>query len=243
VKTGLIRSLSLLMIIAGPAAAQAPDERRGIEPGPPSMHMTAYKTVKVAPDELVADLTALSTAPSAVTAQRQVNSVVAKAKALADKATGIKVAFQGYSMTFIDEKPAHWVAQQTVEVRGGDGEAVLTLVGSLQTEGLSIGNLGWQISAERAEKAHQTATIDALHCLRDQANEAARAVGMEVDRFQHIDLEGEPRPIPMMRSSMQMAARVGMPAPVSTPKEQDITATVSADVLLCLPKADRSQTP
>ncbi len=77
------------MIVAGPAAAQAPDERRATEPGPPSMHVAASKTVKVPPDELVADLSALGTAPSAVTAQRQVNSVVTKAKTLTDKATGI----------------------------------------------------------------------------------------------------------------------------------------------------------
>ncbi len=128
-------------------------------------------------------------------------------------------------------------------MRGGTGEAVLALVGHLQAEGLSIGNLGWQISEWRAEKAHQAATVDALNSLRNQANDAARAVGMEVDRFQHIDLEGEPRPIPMMRGGMQLAAKIATPAPVSTPEEKDITATVSADVLLRLPKADRSQTP
>jgi len=109
------------------------------------MHMAASKTVKVAPDELVSDLTALGTAPTPITAQRQVNTVAAKAKALTDKAPGLKVAFQGYSVTFVYEKPTHWVAQQTIDVRGGDGEAVLTLVGHLQAEGLSIGNLGWQI--------------------------------------------------------------------------------------------------
>ncbi len=128
-QTRFIRSLSLLMIVAGPAAAQAPDERGGFESSPPSMHTAASKTVKVAPDELVADLTALGSAPSAVTAQHQVNSVVAKAKALADQANGIKVTFQGYSVTFIDEKPTHWVAQQTVEVRGGDGEKSIRMSG------------------------------------------------------------------------------------------------------------------
>ena len=105
--TGLVRCLPLLMIAAGPVAVQAPDERRATETGSPSVHVAASKTVKVPPDELIADLSALGTAPSTVTAQRQVNSVVAKAKTLTDKATGIHVAFQGYSVTFIDEKPTH----------------------------------------------------------------------------------------------------------------------------------------
>jgi len=244
VETGLFQGLTLLVIAAGPAAAQPSDERRVFEPCPPSMQLTAPKTVKVPPDELIADRNALGTAPSVVTAQRQVNSVGAKDKALTDKAAGIKVAFQSYSVTFIDEKPRHWVAQQTVEMRGGDSEAVLALVGKLQAEGLSLGNLDSQVSPDRADKAHQAATIDALHSLWDQATEAGRGVGLEVDHFQHVGLEGEtPRPIPMMRGGGQMAARVAMPAPVSTPEVPDITATVSADVSLRLPKAERSQTP
>jgi len=130
-----------------------------------------------------------------------------------------------------------------VEVKGADGEDVLVLVGLLQGGGLSVDSLGWQVSQERANQAQQRATIVALHKLCNEADEAPWALGMEVNRFQHVDLSGEPRLVPLMRGGMQLATKVAMPTPISTPEEQDITAAVSADVLLRMPKAERSQTP
>ena len=239
----ILGGLSILLAASGPAAAQAPGDRMPTDPGPPSLHLSATETSKIAPDELVATMSAIATAPRALPAQQQVNALVARAKAVTDKAKGIKTAFQGYSVTFADERPPHWIAQQAVEVRGANGEDVLDLIGQLQGGGLSITSLGWQVSQDRAEKAQRAATIAALHKLRDEANDAARALGVEVDRFQHVDLSEEPRVMPFMRGGMQMAAKIAMPPPVSTPEEQDITATVSADVLLRIPKAERSPTP
>jgi hypothetical protein len=188
-------------------------------------------------------MSAIATGARALTAQQQVNALVAKTKAVTNKAKAIKTAFQGYSVTFIDEKPPQCVAQQVVEVRGANGDDVLDLVGQLQGGGLSITSLDWQVSQDRAEKAQRAATITALHKLREEADDAARALGVEVDRFQHVDLSGEPQVVPFMRGGVQMAAKVAMPTPASTPEEQDMTATVSADVLLRIPKAARSPTP
>ena len=236
-------ALSILLAASGPAGAQIPGDRGPIDPEPPSLHLSATETSKIAPDELVATLSAMGTGPRALPAQQQVNALVAETKAVTDKAKGIKTAFQGYSVTFVDEKPQHWIAQKAVEVRGANGEDVLDMVGQLQGGGLSITDLGWQVSQDRAEKAQRAATIAALHKLREEANDAARALGVEVGRFQHVDLSEEPRVVPFVRGGMQMAAKVAMPTPASTPEEQDITATVSADVLLRIPKAERSPTP
>ncbi len=235
--------LSILLATSGPAAAQTPGDRRPTDPGPPSLHLSPTETSKIAPDELVAIMSAMATGPRALAAQQQVNALVAQTKAAADKAKGIKTAFQGYTVNFIDEKPPRWIAQQAVEVRGANGDGVLNMVGQLQGGSLSITSLGWQTSQDRAEKAQRAATIEALHRLREEANVAARALGVEVDRFQHVDLSEEPRVVPFMRGGMLMAAKVAMPTPVSTPEEQDITATVSADVLLRIHKVERSPTP
>lgn len=245
-------SLSILLAASGPAAAQIPGDRGPSDPGPPSLHLSATETSKIAPDELVATMSAMATAAKALPAQQQVNALIAKTKAMTDKAGtgkvgagkagGIKTAFLGYSVTFVDEKPPHWIAQQTVELRGQNGDEVLALVGQLQGSGLSIASLGWQVSHDRAETAQRAARIAALHRLRDEAGEAAAALGMAVDRFQRVDLSGEPQVVPM-RGGMQMSAKMAMPNPVSTPEEQDITATVSAEVLLHIPKAESGRTP
>lgn len=45
------------------------------------LHLAARATVKVAPDELVADLAGVGMAPNAVVAQRHVNELMVKDKA------------------------------------------------------------------------------------------------------------------------------------------------------------------
>jgi hypothetical protein len=58
---------------------------------------------------------------------------------------------------------------------------------------------------------------------------------MQVERFQTIDLRQEQGPIPLNRGRMAMApamAMSSMPPPNATPEEQDVTANVSAEVLL-----------
>ena len=235
----IFEGLAILLAASGPAGAQPPGDRGPADPGCPSLHLSATEISKITLDELVATLSAMPTGPRALPVQQQVNALAAKTKAATDKAKGIKTAFRGYSVTFVDEKPTHWIAQQAVELRGMNGDNVLNMVGQLQGGGLSITSLGWQVSQDRAEKAQRAATIAA----REEANEAARALGVEVDRLQHVDLSEELRVVPFMRGGVQMAAKIAMPTPASTPEEQEITATVSGDVLLRIPKAERSPTP
>jgi hypothetical protein len=113
-----LRGLSILLAVARPAAGQTPGDRGPIDPGPPSLHLSATETSKIAPDELVATLSAMETRPRALPAQQQVNALVAQTKAVTDKAKVLKTAFQGYFVNFIDEKPTHWIEQQAVEVKG-----------------------------------------------------------------------------------------------------------------------------
>jgi hypothetical protein len=74
---------------------------------------------------------------------------------------GIEARALGYSVNQIDLDEAlvpvrpharrmGWTAQQTLEVRGKDGERLLALVGKLQDEGLAVSSLDWQLSPEFA---------------------------------------------------------------------------------------------
>jgi uncharacterized protein YggE len=206
--------------------------------GPAELHLSASATVQVAPDELVADLSALGNSPTAAAAQRRVNTLIGAAAKAAGSVVSVKVAFRDYSVQFVDEPPAHWVAQQTVELRGRDGAALLDLVGELQSLGLAIGSLDWQVSPARADAAQQEATIAALKHLRSQAAGAAQALGVEVDHFQSVQLNGGARPIPYGRAvPAMMAMAAPMPPPSSSPTAQDVTADVEGDVVLRTPAA------
>ena len=93
----VLGGLSILLAAFGPASAQAPGNRIPTDPGPPSLHLSATEISKIAPDELVATMSAIATGARALTAQQQVNALVAKTKAVTDKAKGITTAFQALS--------------------------------------------------------------------------------------------------------------------------------------------------
>lgn len=85
------------------------------------MHLSAQATIKLAPDELVAGLAAIAAAPTAAAVLRRVNEMMVKVKTAATGAPGVRTSFRDYAVFYIEEKPPHWTAQQTVEVRGGEG--------------------------------------------------------------------------------------------------------------------------
>ena len=218
----------LFVLLARGAIAQPAEPARPADVQLPIPHLSttlrlsAQATVKMAPDELVADLAGVGVAPTAVMAQRHVNELMAKAKAVAAGAAGVKTSFRDDSVGSIDEKPPHWTAQQSIEVRGRDGEATLDLAGRLQAIGLGITNLGWRVSDERGEQARQDATLKALTGLRKRAGDAAEALGMEVDRFLSVTLNEPPWAVPIQRGGMAATpvAAAAVPPPNATPEDR-----------------------
>lgn len=219
---------------APPPAPVSPGAPSQSALGPPMLHLSASATVKVNPDELVAGLQGVGVASTAVAAQRRVNELMVKAKAVAAGVAGVKISFQDYSVDLTDEKPTHWTARQTVELRGAEGEQVLDLVGRLQEIGLAVTDLGWQVSPDRADQARQSATVKALKALRKQASDAAAALGLEVDRIQSVALNEPNWVMPFARggAAPARAMAAAMPAPNASRENQDVTATATADVVL-----------
>lgn len=200
---------------------------------PPLLRLSETATRKVAPTELVAGLGAVATAPTALAAERLINDLMARAKQVASGTADISATFRDYTTSYVaatDRDPAHWIASQTLEIRGKTGATVLDLVGRLQGIGLAVGELGWRVAPEAAEAARQAATLAALAALRKGAAAAAGALGLAVAGYRSIDLSA-PQPFPMPAGRfMAMAAR--MAPPQATETAQEISATVSAEVVL-----------
>ena len=195
------------------------------------LQLSAEGSVQAAPDRLVADLLAQSTSPSAASAQRRVNALIGDGLKAALSVTGIEARAIGYLVGPTDEKHAAWVAQQTLELRGADGPALLDLIGRLQERGLAAASLDWQLSPALRRKAHEEATTAALKELQARAASAAATLGLHVDHVQNVQLDEpvyQPRP-PF--PALAMATRA-MPAPQATAAPEDITATVSAAYIL-----------
>ena len=121
------------------------------------LHVSAEGSVSEPPDVLVGDLTAEATSPSAVEAQRKVNAMMAQGMRDAHGTEGIEARATGYTVNQVDldegvapvrphPRRMGWTAQQTLEVRGKDGDRLLSLVGKLQDEGLAVASLDWLMS-------------------------------------------------------------------------------------------------
>jgi hypothetical protein len=228
--------LVLLTYLAGGGAAFAQDCVPPSPPnGPPILHRREIATEKLEPSILAAALVADETSRTAVSAQRQVNDLMAKAQTIAGKTPRVTAVFEDYETDIVaaaNGVPAHWEASQTLELRGHSGDALLALAGHMQALGLSIGNLGWQVQPDQANAAGRKARLAALATLRAEPAQAAQTLGLSVQGYQSVDLTGGPSPIlnPGPMRQVQMAA--AMAPPLASASSQDITATVSADVVL-----------
>lgn len=220
-----------LLFLAGSAAAQVPAAPVAgpTMAGPTMLHLSATGSVQATPDLLVADLVAQATATTPAAAQRRVNAMIAAGLQTARTVAGIDVQAIGYTVGPADEKNTSWTAQQTLELRGGDGPGLLDLVGRLQATGLAAGSIDWQLSPAARRRAEADATADALRQLQSRSGAAATTLGLKPGRITDVRLDDsgmpfQPRPM-MMRAAV-------MEAPQASQGTQAVTATASADVEL-----------
>ncbi len=193
------------------------------------LRLSAAGSVQAAPDQLVADLVAQDTSPSAADAQRRVNALVAQGMQAARSVSVVEARAIGYEVSPADEKRTKWLAQQTLELRSTDGPTLLDLTSRLQQMGFVTASLDWQLSPALRRRAYAEATTTALKALQAQAASAAATLGLHVDHLKDVQLQPELRP---GRPMMAMAARASAPAPQATGAPEDVTAEVSAEVVL-----------
>jgi uncharacterized protein len=195
------------------------------------LHLSASSSIQAAPDQLATALMAQSTSSSAAEAQRSVNMLMAEGLRAARSLSGMEVRAVGYAVTPANDKRTAWVAQQTLELRSADGPALLDLAGRLQAKGFAMTSLDWQLSLGLRRKTYDEATTAALKELQMRAAAAATALGLQIDHLQDVRLEGlvsQPRRPPSISA---MAVRAA-PPPQATAVPEEVTAEVSADVVL-----------
>ncbi len=220
-----MRAFLLAALVVLPLSGAWADDTR--------LTLSETATVMVPPDELAAVLRSEATAPTAAEAQRMVNVAMADAVARAKQVAGVTASTGGYGV-FLDTgvKPERWRASQTLALRGADGAALLTLVGTLQQKGLAVGDLHWQLSEDAEHRALAEATRRAIGALRARVDEAAGLLGLRFVRFETVRLDTPPPFRPAMRM-MAVAAPATAPVPPSAAAEDvPVSATVGADALL-----------
>jgi predicted secreted protein len=204
---------ALLLLAATPAAAQT------------KLELDATGTAQATPDQLEATLAAQQTGrdPSAI--QRHVNEA-AEAALHEARAPAIQQRLLGYDM--IQDDKRQWTATARLSLLSADGPELLDLIGRLQSHGLALESLAWQLSPKLHATEQAEATRTALKSLQDRAAQAAAALGLHIDHIAEIRLSDAgqftPRPFGLARA-MSVA-----PSAPAAPLSVEVTA--SATVLL-----------
>jgi predicted secreted protein len=232
-----------LLLAAGPVAAQ--------EGGPasvdallgPLLAERQHQTVldldetarrEVPQDELSATLVGRAEAQDAAAAQAQVNRTMTGALDAARKVTGVRAVTGGYSAGREERqgRAPVWAAEQALELTGGDGQALLGLVGELQKAGLAVEELRWGLAAATRRGIERQLLGEALDGLAAKARTAADGLGLKLVGWRRVSLVPVSPPFEPLRGRVAMAPAAEAPLPVAAVGRSEVTVTVRAEALL-----------
>jgi predicted secreted protein len=228
----LVLALILVMAAAIPvvsARAQAPEETRLV--------LGDTATREIEQDTLVAVVAARAQARSPREAQQQINAAMTAAIDKAKGREGIRPSSGGYRVYQEydrDGPTGEWIAEQDLRLRSQRIVALLELVGTLQDDGLIVGNLSYELSPEARRKIEDELTIEAIGTLRERAAQIAASMDMEIAGIDTVRVGGalgEPPVRPMFRTTMAAEAAQS-PPPVALPDLEAVSVTVEAEVAL-----------
>jgi predicted secreted protein len=223
------------LVLGGTAMAE---ERTAVE-GMTRLHVSGSASAELQQSLLVATLAVEHEDPDPIAVQRQINARMTEAVAAAGAVAGLQVRTGGYSVWPLyegepragRERPRRYRGSQSLELRGEDAPALLELVGQLQAKGLVMRGLDYRVTVEAEAAARKELTEAAFADLRDQAQRAAAAMGLQLAGWAELRLGGDAPIQPRMRA-MAMEAAADMAPPVAVPGTERITLTVDGTALL-----------
>jgi uncharacterized protein len=194
------------------------------------LHLTQTAEQKVIRDLLRTELRVEEAGADPLALQAAVNRRMAAALDRGRQVQGIEVETGSYA---VDEErppngPSRWRASQSLILTGKAADAELKLAGILQSDGLLMSSISYEVSPETVRGAEEDLTAEALAGLAQRASSIADRVHLSVLRYRDLrvgNAETGGQPMPRF-------AAMAMAAPVAQPGEVVIRVTVSAELLL-----------
>ena len=129
--------------------------------------------------------------------------------------------------------PSRWRGTQSLIVTGKAADAVLKLAGMLQSDGLLMSSIAYELSPETLRGAEEDLTAEGLAALDRRAGSIADRMHLALLRYRDLrvgNAETGGRPMP------RFAAAAAMAAPVAEPGEATVRVTIEAELLLAAPR-------
>jgi predicted secreted protein len=213
-------------VFASPMTARA----QATEKQPTVLHLTQTAERKVIRDLLRVELRVEETGADPFAVQSAINRRMAAALDLAHRAQGIEIETGAYTVG--EEQPpkgpSHWRGSQSLILTSKAADAMLKLAGTLQSDGLLMSSLGYEVAPETVRGTEEDLTAEALAGLDHRAASVAERMHLSVLRYRDVRVgNAETGGGPMPRF-----AAMAMAAPVAEPGNAVIRVTVSAELLL-----------
>ena len=225
---GFLLAIGVMLCPAGAAPAQPADQQTTV------LHLSQMAESSVQRDMLRIDLRVEETGADALAIQTAINRRMAAALDRAHQAQGVRVETGSYAVG--EERPqsgpSRWRGTQSLILRSKAADAALKLAGTLQSDGLLMSSMAYEVSPETVRGAEEDLTAEALAALDQRAASIADRMHRPVLGYKDLHVgnaETEGRPVPRF-------AAAAMAAPVAEPGEATIRVSIEAELLLGAPR-------
>ena len=219
------------------ASAAHADDKNKDDKDKTVLQLSAAAERVVTRDRLRATLRAEVTDADPLKVQAEINKRMNKALERARAASGVKAETGGYSIySFVDQnKNTQWRGSQFVSVVSTDFDAVLAVARDLQSGGLLMSGMGFDLTPEAYQKLKDELEAEAVTKAVARGRALAKAADSSVIRFRVIRV-GEPSgyrpPMPMPKMMEARMAAAPMQAPAAEAGEETVRVNVEAEVVI-----------
>ncbi len=221
---GFLLTIGFILGVAGTALAQVTDQQTTV------LHLSQTAERSVLRDVLRIELRVEELGADPLGIQSAINRRMAAALDRAHQVQGVRVETGAYGVG--EERPqsgpSRWRGTQSLIMTSKAADAALKLAGVLQSDGLLMSTIAYEVSPETLRGAEEDLTAEGLAALDRRAGSIAGLVHLVLLRYRDLrvgNAETGGRPGPRF-------AAMAMAAPVAEPGEATIRVTIEAELLL-----------
>ena len=236
-------ALLLFLISSTPVMGQNNFDLDDLEDGELILNLNATEQINVEQDTLNVNLMFSRQGRDSTELQNEVNLAMREARDILDDTNNIDWSIQQYHVYNIqpqrqtrnDISNPVWRAQQNIQMKSLNSEALLVVTARLQQLGLTINNMYYSLSTEKHQEVSDSLLDAALLSLQARAERVANTLDKDEAELIDVNINGSPG---FFGGRMEMAARASfdaagaMAVPVAEPGETQVSVTVSARALL-----------
>ncbi len=206
-------------------------------PGKTEIHLSQQAVRVMARDRLRAELRIEAKGNNGRAIQAEINKRMAAALEKLKAYPAVIAETGSYSVDRDYSTKEHdlWQGSQSLSLSSEDFDAVLSLVGELQSSGLLMSEMRFFLAPETLTTVQDELTATALTALRARADNVAKDLGMSIDHYKQIGIGNAHEDSDRSAARSTGAAASGSrkaPPPAAQAGDATVMLSVSADVVL-----------